>query len=826
MQVTHQNDHVTHVTIGGGQSVNFGISDSPEFFQILSSTLYQDQKRAVIRETLCNAWDAHIAAGLSDKPIKVTLTPQAMTIQDFGTGIEKSMIGPIYGTYGASTKKNDGKQTGGFGLGCKAPFAYTDHFQVTSSHNGERTIYNMSKSSGESMGKPSITPIASFPTTESGIIVSVNIINRDDAHTFQQLIKNVAYAGEMLVEYNGVLLETLPLSKAPHDFIITSRDFSYTGDNLWVRYGNVVYPIPNHESYATDYNRISRLVNHFGNSDRWSEKRSRIIFMAKPNSIAVTPSRESLSMQTHTIKTLGELLTNFKVIDTKGFNDESTKILRQQVDTAIKDKKYPEILTTNIGVPLREQLTKDKTQYVQDMPTAARALIVKEYPDNADVRFKDIKYRLWKLKQDKFEPRGLVSTLLDAIPVKLPPRVPGKPFRKAHLPMRTWFQRQVVRKLYRDMAASTVVEYERLRVFDKNIRSHSWDYVGSVHEPHQIAHSNTEHYFPYLRNIVVITDNISNMNRLHNVPLINEYDSGGYLLYIVDKKHKNLDEVRAFFNNRKYNVTDLTQALPGEPDFGRVAIPIDVPKREPVKRLKGLPALINVKTESGRIDFDLMSVDKRIEDAKIIVRKSPSTRSKSIGSFGPSVANIILEMYGDKVGVTTTTAQHDRLLAAGAVNIEPQVVRDTIAYIENSQSIQASFGVDPSRIKFSKYLVDEVVGMCSRSDTLSKEFGIENSLTNEDRKYLSIFEYLSNHPNKNLSTWNSLSNTTIVALSSKLALTPIHPKMLALIDMVEKSKTLPYINMSMIRNTISKSSSVGPTDVQFALDIFRNALKN
>jgi len=40
------------------------------------------------------------------------------------------MMGPLYGTYGGSDKKNNGTETGGFGLGCKSPFAYGDHFEV------------------------------------------------------------------------------------------------------------------------------------------------------------------------------------------------------------------------------------------------------------------------------------------------------------------------------------------------------------------------------------------------------------------------------------------------------------------------------------------------------------------------------------------------------------------------------------------------------------------------------------------------------------------------------------------------------------------------
>ena len=130
MQVTHEKDHITHAVIGGSQTIDFGISNSAEFFNILSSSLYTDQILAVVREVICNAWDAHIEAGMTHVPIKITTTQDEFIVQDFGHGIPKDKIGEIYGVYGKSSKKDNGEVTGGFGLGCKSPFAYTDHFEV------------------------------------------------------------------------------------------------------------------------------------------------------------------------------------------------------------------------------------------------------------------------------------------------------------------------------------------------------------------------------------------------------------------------------------------------------------------------------------------------------------------------------------------------------------------------------------------------------------------------------------------------------------------------------------------------------------------------
>ncbi len=110
MQVSHVSEHITHAVIGGGKAVEFGISNSAEFFNILSSTLYKNQILAVVRETLCNGWDIHIEGGIQDRPVLVTVDSEKFVIQDFGRGIHHDDMGPIYGTYGNSTKKHDGQQ--------------------------------------------------------------------------------------------------------------------------------------------------------------------------------------------------------------------------------------------------------------------------------------------------------------------------------------------------------------------------------------------------------------------------------------------------------------------------------------------------------------------------------------------------------------------------------------------------------------------------------------------------------------------------------------------------------------------------------------------
>ena len=72
-----------------GEVGDFKIKASAKAFSILSSGLYANKIRAIIRELSCNAVDSHAAAGKSDTPFDVhlpnTLEPW-FSIRDYGPG--------------------------------------------------------------------------------------------------------------------------------------------------------------------------------------------------------------------------------------------------------------------------------------------------------------------------------------------------------------------------------------------------------------------------------------------------------------------------------------------------------------------------------------------------------------------------------------------------------------------------------------------------------------------------------------------------------------------------------------------------------------------
>ena len=273
--------------VGSTQKINsFTLSNSKEFFDILSKNLYSDPELAVIRETICNAWDSHIKAGKTNIPIKATYDSENIIVQDFGTGIPHEDIPIVYGVFGGSTKVLDDTQTGGFGLGCKAPFAITESFTVQNIYNGIKGIYTCIRSDPDNNGLPSIRTIVKVPTDEpNGITVTIPYSDNYSKNRINSLIEDVIKFGGILANDNEDI--ELPIEE---EFTIFER--SASDPYLLVRYGNVTYPI--------DVKKVlpKRDLNKFDFGD------ITVVFEAKPNTLSIAPSREGLVYDEKTVDTL------------------------------------------------------------------------------------------------------------------------------------------------------------------------------------------------------------------------------------------------------------------------------------------------------------------------------------------------------------------------------------------------------------------------------------------------------------------------------------------------------------------------------------------
>ena len=175
-----------------GETGEFRIRNSAKAFSILSSGLYANKIKAIIREYSCNAWDSHIMAGRADCPFDVhlpnTLEPW-FAVRDYGIGLSHDGVVQIYTTYFESTKSESNDVIGGLGLGSKAAFSYTDNFTVTAVKDGRRGVYTAFINE---QGVPSIALMMEEETTDpNGVEVRFGVNDSYDFRKFHQEAREV-----------------------------------------------------------------------------------------------------------------------------------------------------------------------------------------------------------------------------------------------------------------------------------------------------------------------------------------------------------------------------------------------------------------------------------------------------------------------------------------------------------------------------------------------------------------------------------------------------------------------------------------------------------
>lgn len=293
MKVKHAQDNVQGSS-GLAQTSAYTITANAHAFKVLSSGLYSDKVRAVLREIGCNAADAHIEAGIADRPFHVKL-PNALDdqffVKDWGPGMTHDEVMKLYTSYFESTKQRTNDQTGAFGLGSKSPFSYVDSYTVVSVSGGRKRTYALYL---DNHGLPTISLMAEEdpdPDWESGVLVSF-AVRPSDYQEFLDKSQEVFQWFRTLPRVTGARAKFEPIEKLREcdDFIVTQK-----GHSACVVMGNVRYPI--------DW---SKLAANTGPQDAIDMMRpsQNIVLKAGIGDLDVVVSREHLEYTKHTIKNL------------------------------------------------------------------------------------------------------------------------------------------------------------------------------------------------------------------------------------------------------------------------------------------------------------------------------------------------------------------------------------------------------------------------------------------------------------------------------------------------------------------------------------------
>ncbi len=190
-------------------SLNFGIGDTGVIIDILRRRLYSHPLRTMIQEYICNGRDATREAGSSENLVVVfpTKLDPVFKVRDFGPGLSPERVRDVFVLYGASTKRSDNTQTGGFGIGAKSAWAYTDSFTITSFYGGKKSTYiaHLGKNS-----EGSLDLLDEEATTEpNGVEIAVSIQEKDIESAISSIYR-CCYFWDKRPTFKGIVSIEIP----------------------------------------------------------------------------------------------------------------------------------------------------------------------------------------------------------------------------------------------------------------------------------------------------------------------------------------------------------------------------------------------------------------------------------------------------------------------------------------------------------------------------------------------------------------------------------------------------------------------------------------
>ncbi|EEY7270254.1 hypothetical protein E9R42_001620 [Escherichia coli] len=293
----------------GSKSKAFSIAANPKVFKILSSDLYTNKIRAVVRELITNMIDAHALNGNPEKfiiQIPGRLDPR-FVCRDFGPGMSDFDIqgddnSPgLYNSYFSSSKAESNDFIGGFGLGSKSPFSYTDTFSITSYHKGEIRGYVAYMDGDGPQIKPTFVKEMG-PDDKTGIEIVVPVEEKD-FRNFAYEVSYIMRPFKDLAIINGLDREIDYFPDFDDYYGVNPERYWPDRGGLYAIYGGIVYPI---DGVIRDRN--------------WLSIRNEVNYIKFPmGSLDIAPSREALSLDDRTRK---NIIERVKELSEKAFNED------------------------------------------------------------------------------------------------------------------------------------------------------------------------------------------------------------------------------------------------------------------------------------------------------------------------------------------------------------------------------------------------------------------------------------------------------------------------------------------------------------------------
>lgn len=355
MKIDYRTSEPIESTVQLDDTIQFGIdmNSMAHLIHVLRNTLYSDKIMAVVREYASNAIDANIEAGKTSMPIQIAIPTQTspfFRVRDFGFGLTLQQMQTIYTRYGKSTKNSRDDLIGGFGIGAKSGYAYTDMFTIISTtHEAGQNIKRTHSAYLDDTTMGSMSLLAEEVTTDhTGIEINIPV-KPNDVQTFTHKISQfVATSNFPIKVVSGALLDYSLGTPNFHTKVDGSRLDIYTKASKYgstrgyltnIIMNNVLFPL-----------NIGIIRDYINSTNEWADiKTSMNAFLSSSlicninvpdNSLAVSLSRESLEYTDKTkrniVTTIGALIRQLSIelsatLETEKANFVKTSILQRKI---------------------------------------------------------------------------------------------------------------------------------------------------------------------------------------------------------------------------------------------------------------------------------------------------------------------------------------------------------------------------------------------------------------------------------------------------------------------------------------------------------------
>lgn len=329
---------------------SFKIKDTSKIINILRDSLYKHKERTLVQEYISNARDAvrerykiqlvkkdpnldpqkhsgndralaerklrtKINELIKPTDIKVTIPSQLnpfFKVRDYGVGLSPERVANVFTYYCESTKGDSDIETGGFGIGGKSAWAYTDHFTVISFHDGKRYTYTSHTEKQE--GELALDDVSD--TTEANGVEIIVGVNPKDLNIFKNAVLRVCYFWKTRPVITGLTQADMP------EWYDTTPDLAVGSwqvfMNKWAEEVNdyrvfqdetvsfifVLDGIPYAEALPVSLtNELQSIIGHQNRKG----KRMVVVFDAELGSVDIVASREHLAKTPKTLNVLQKL---------------------------------------------------------------------------------------------------------------------------------------------------------------------------------------------------------------------------------------------------------------------------------------------------------------------------------------------------------------------------------------------------------------------------------------------------------------------------------------------------------------------------------------